>query len=292
MDSFSLPPNGGSCQIKDLLRKHGVSQAGWRRLKRQADFYIDGQKSFFYANVLPGQTLVVDSPPVTSVLPRKGFVSIKYEDDFFLVIDKDPGVLVHPTVAQESDTLANYVAYYMLNRKDFDGVHLVSRLDRDTSGLVLFAKKSRMQHILSKTAMCKKYLALTEKPPPAALGVIDLPVSRMVDSIIERTVSVTGKPARTHYKIMTNYGKLWLLEFEPVTGRTHQIRVHAAALGCPLYGDSLYGAKTSKTRHALHASELSFLHPATGKMLFLNSELPTDFNKIIYAHSKSPSIFL
>lgn len=208
--------------------------------------------------------------------------SIYYEDEFLLIINKPAGMLIHPTVKEDGGTMYNFVKQYYEARGIASGLHPVSRLDRNTSGLVIFAKQPRIQFLLSQQQMVKKYLGITNALPPSPQGSIEAPIARKEGSIIERCVSENGKYARTGYRTLyTNNGKA-LLELTLFTGRTHQIRVHLAHIGCPLYNDNLYGTPGPQSRHALHACYLKFTHPVTGKVLEISSALPQDLRKIIY----------
>lgn len=208
--------------------------------------------------------------------------SIYYEDEFLLIINKPAGMLIHPTVKEDGGTMYNFVKQYYEAHGIESGLHPVSRLDRNTSGLVIFAKEPRIQFLLSQQQMIKKYLGITAAIPSALSGSIEAPIARKEGSIIERCVSESGKYARTGYRTLyTNNGKA-LLELTLFTGRTHQIRVHLAHIGCPLYNDNLYGTPGPQSRHALHACYLKFTHPVTGKVLEISSALPQDLRKIIY----------
>lgn len=208
--------------------------------------------------------------------------TIYYEDDYLLVINKPAGMLVHPTVKEDGDTLYNHVKRYYEANNIESGLHPVSRLDRNTSGLVIFAKQPRVQFLLSQQNVIKKYLGITAALPPALSGSIEAPIARKEGSIIERCVSESGKYARTDYEVLATNKNKALLELTLYTGRTHQIRVHLAHIGCPLYNDNLYGTPGPQSRHALHASYLKFAHPAYGRLLEISCGLPEDLRKIIY----------
>ena len=171
--------------------------------------------------------------------------TVFYEDEYLLIVNKPAGTLVHPTVKEDGSTLYNYVARYYKEQGLLHNIHPVSRLDRNTSGLVIFAKEPRIQFLLSQQEVKKKY-------------------------------------ARTDYKLISRREHLSLLELQLHTGRTHQIRVHMAHIGCPLYNDNLYGTPGPQSRHALHAYYLGFNHPATGIFLEISCALPNDLFKIIY----------
>ena len=139
-----------------------------------------------------------------------------------------------------------------------------------------------MQFLLSQQNVIKKYLGITAALPPALSGSIEAPIARKEGSIIERCVSESGKYARTDYEVLAVNKNKALLELTLYTGRTHQIRVHLAHIGCPLYNDNLYGTPGPQSRHALHASYLKFAHPADGRLLEISCGLPEDLRKIIY----------
>lgn len=208
--------------------------------------------------------------------------SIAFEDDYLLIIDKPPGMLIHPTVNESGCTLYDYVAAYYKTRGIDAGIHPVSRLDRNTSGLVIFAKEPVIQYWLSQREIAKEYLAIVTGKLPDDAGVIEAPIARKPGSIIERCVDTGGKYAKTAYKTLYTKNDKTLVQLRLYTGRTHQIRVHMAHIGCPLYNDNLYGTPGPQSRHALHAYKLSFIHPVSDLPLEITRELPKDLRKIIY----------
>lgn len=208
--------------------------------------------------------------------------AICYEDAFLLILNKPAGLLVHPTVHEDGTSLYNYVQrYYKAQALDLK-VHPVSRLDRFTSGLVVFAKSPQVQYNLSKTGFTKTYLALLSSRPPHRNGLIDAPIARKEGSIIERCVSPLGKPAQTRYQVIRTCGQLTLVRLQLLTGRTHQLRVHCAYLGCPVYQDHLYGLPGPQTRHMLHAYRLAFSHPVSGRHLEITCAPPQDMRSLIF----------
>lgn len=208
---------------------------------------------------------------------------LAYEDDFLLIIDKPAGMLVHPTVSERGTTLYDYVkAYYEANGINA-GIHPVSRLDRNTSGLVIFAKEPVVQHWLSQQQVEKEYLALACGRFENSEGIIEAPIARKEGSIIERCVDYTrGKYAKTAYEVLAAYSSSTLLKVRLFTGRTHQIRVHLASIGHPLVNDNLYGTPGPQARHALHAYRLAFKHPVSDVFLEITRALPEDLQKLLY----------
>lgn len=208
---------------------------------------------------------------------------IAYEDDFMLIIDKPAGMLVHPTVSKWNGTLYDLVKDYYAERGITADIHPVSRLDRNTSGLVIFAKEPIIQFWLSQQEVVKEYLAIAQGHIEQQQGIIDAPIARKEGSIIERCVDFTrGKEAKTSYTVLGYYGSNTLLKLRLFTGRTHQIRVHLAYLGHPLVDDNLYGTPGPQSRHALHAYRLAFQHPVGDYALEITRTLPEDLRKILY----------
>lgn len=208
---------------------------------------------------------------------------LAYEDDFLLIIDKPAGMLVHPTVSERGTTLYDYVKAYYEASGIAAGIHPVSRLDRNTSGLVIFAKEPVVQYWLSRQQVEKEYLALACGRFEHSEGIIEAPIARKEGSIIERCVDYTrGKYAKTAYEVLAAYSSYTLLKVRLFTGRTHQIRVHLASIGHPLVNDNLYGTPGPQARHALHAYRLAFKHPVSDVFLEITRSLPNDLLKLLY----------
>lgn len=213
-------------------------------------------------------------------------LDIVYEDDAIMVINKQPGIATIPSIIHQTGTLANGILYYYETHNIPYTVHVVTRLDRDTSGLLLIAKHRLSHSILSSSQkqgkVKRKYLGLVEGVFKEKQGIIDANIARKDGSIIERTVREDGQRAITHYQVVHETESHSLLAVQLETGRTHQIRVHFSHVGHPLAGDDLYGGKiTLINRQALHCSELSFEHPKTKEWMTYRAPLPEDMKKIL-----------
>lgn len=212
-------------------------------------------------------------------------LDIIYEDNYLLVLNKPAGIPVHPSSLHFKDTLSNGVKYYFntinLNRK----IRIVNRLDRDTSGIVIFAKNQYVQEMLilqmKDNCFKKEYIGILDGILEFPEGIINAPIARKRDSIIERCVDEAGQTSVTHYKLIKTFNNLSLVHFILETGRTHQIRVHTKYIGHPIIGDTLYGIETSIiSRQALHSYKIKFIHPITGKNMELISDIPNDITFI------------
>ena len=225
------------------------------------------------------------------ITPEKMDIEIIYEDEDILVVNKKPFMVVHPTKSYQSGTLANGVINYFQESGQNCIVRLVSRLDMNTSGLIIIAKNQFSHGMLSKemseNKVTKKYLAVVHGILEEKEGTIDLPIYRPegTDFGIMRVVDERGQRSITHYKVVEEYEDATLVECTLETGRTHQIRVHLSSIGHPIYGDSLYGYGDEEqdliNRQALHAYSLDFKSPRTEEILSLKSELPQDIKELI-----------
>ena len=193
--------------------------------------------------VAPGDTITVDlREPEAEYEAQDGPLEILYEDEWLLAVDKPAGMLIHPSRARNQDTLANYVMGYYKRTGQSSLYHPLTRLDRDTFGVVLLAKNAYVHTLLQQTAVKKIYHALTFGIPASSAGTIDLPIARKPLPSLLRQVSPEGKPSVTKYCVLQIQENLAKLELQPVTGRTHQLRVHCAYCGFPILGDPQYGS--------------------------------------------------
>ena len=225
------------------------------------------------------------------IAPEKMDIEIVYEDDDILVVNKRPFMVVHPTKSYQSGTLANGVINYFRESNQNCIVRLVSRLDMNTSGLIIIAKNQFSHGMLSKAMtenkVNKRYLAIVHGHLENKEGTIDLPIYRPegIENGTRRVIDERGQRSITHYKVVDTFGDSSLVECKLETGRTHQIRVHLSSLGNPIYGDTLYGYGDEEEdlikRQALHAYGLDFKSPRSGEELSLNSELPYDMKELL-----------
>ena len=287
-----VPPERDGVCIGDLLRRGvGLSAAQIKRIKYLPDgIMLDGARVTTAARARAGQVLrlrLSDTARSSGIAPVQGSVDILYEDEDLLVVNKAPGVAVHPGMGQGVYTLGNFLLFYY----DQEGIpadfHPVHRLDRGTSGLMVVAKhalaQDRLREELHSSAFDRTYLAVCDGVPPESGGSVDLPIGRSEGSVLRREVRPDGLSARTDYTVLREGHGRALLQLHLHTGRTHQIRVHMAALGCPLTGDFLYGTEDPSliARAALHSAALTFRHPITGAQLSFSLPLPEDMAQLL-----------
>lgn len=281
------------CQVKSLLKEHDVSKALLAKVKfKGGNIWVnDVEQNAIYVLAV-GDKVTIDVPNeedlAGSLQPVARDLDIVYEDEHFLVINKPYGVASIPSVLH-SNTMANFVKYYYI-AKDYPNrqVHIVTRLDRDTSGLMLFAKHgyahARLDKQLQAKTIDKRYYALVSGQGDLPVqGEIIAPIARPEDSIITRCVHPSGKYAHTSYRVVEDFDEVKLVDIKLHTGRTHQIRVHFAHIGFPLLGDDLYGGRLDLglTRQALHCHQLSFVHPFTKESQTHTSPLTDDMENFI-----------
>ena len=209
-------------------------------------------------------------------------LDILYEDEYLLAVNKPAGMVVHPSSYHLNGTLANGIKYYLNNNKK---IRPINRLDRDTSGIVVFAKNEYIQEcIKQENTMEKEYLTILNGLLNEKSGTINAPIARKPNSIMERIIDESGQTAITHYKVLeeATSENLSLVQVNIETGRTHQIRVHFAYKGNSILGDTLYGTETNLiNRQALHAWRLSFVHPILKKTILIEAPLPKDIKKVL-----------
>ena len=279
-------------KVDTLLKKRlGLSGTVVRRVKWLPEgILLDGVRVNTRVCPTEGQLLSVqlsDPERRSGILPAPGELDIVYEDEDIIVLNKAPGLSVHPGPGHFSDTLGNFLLYYYDQSGQACDFHPVHRLDRGTSGLMVAAKHPHAQELLKNQLhtedFCREYLAVCEGVPSPAQGTIDAPLAPKPGSLVEQWVTPEGKSARTHYRVLEKKNGRALLHLRLDTGRTHQIRVHMAHLGHPLTGDFLYGTEDHDLipRPALHSAFLSFRHPVSGDRLKFELPLPEDMSRLL-----------
>lgn len=274
-----------SGRLSSFLKEELAMSTGlMNRLKWQDKLFVNGQPVHTDYAVQPGDviTAALDEPE-TEYPAQEGPLEILYEDDHLLAVDKPAGLLVHPSRAQLTNTLSNYVQGYYRATGQHSACHPITRLDRDTYGVVLMAKNAHihalMNQLHSQSRIEKIYHALVLGGPAADSGVIDAPIERRPLPSLLRYVNQSGKPSRTEFRVLERRDGTSLLALRPITGRTHQLRVHCAHMGYPILGDPQYGSEASKARsmemgltsQLLCAKSLTFPHPITGEVLTISS---------------------
>lgn len=287
-----ITPELSGTLVDTLLRKHiGLSGTVLRRIKWLEDgITVDGKRVTVRYRVTEGETLSVrltDPSAAEQPVPTEGELDIVYEDEDLVVVNKQPGVLVHPSHGHFSDTLGNYLMWHFRQNHEDSGFHPVHRLDKGTSGLLVVAKhphgQEKLKNQLHTGAFRRRYLAVCDGVPEVAQGVIDAPIGMVENSLLKREVRPDGQRAITHYRVLSKRDGCALIEVELDTGRTHQIRVHMAHIGHPLTGDFLYGTEDRLRidRPALHSWQVEICHPITGKMLQFEQKMPKDMERLM-----------
>lgn len=302
--------------MNHIIKQQHISQRMRRRLRNEGIITVNDEPATWNTLVHGGDHLVMKLTPEQEFSLSPMDLDIVYEDEHILVINKAAGVLMHPTSTVRDHTLANGVLYYYQETHQHYDFHPVHRLDKDTSGIVIIAKTSVVQHAFDKkhTHFYKTYDAIVEGKLPAVPLTINWPIGRKPGSIIERCCTNEGKPARTDITVISHNSinsSNTIVYGSPIsdsntiigsnnmadencdthfthvqcllhTGRTHQIRVHVSQLGYPLAGDDLYGGHLDYIqRQALHAARVSFHHPMTNEWLELSADMPQDMKDLI-----------
>lgn len=271
--------------LKQILQYSGRKI---QKLTRQKGIVLNGKSVFLQKKVKFGDTLrVLNSEDAAyGVQPEEGFIEILYEDEYMLVVNKPAHQLVHPTGQTKNGTLANYLAYELQQRNIVTTIRPVHRLDRETSGCIIFAKDSRSQFMLEQQLKDKRlkriYWALVSGVVSPTSGTIDAPIGAHPTLPNRRAINQKGEQAITHYRTIHSYSDVSLLELSLETGRTHQIRLHLSYLGYPIIGDGMYGIRSSRmNRQALHANSISFMELKNNREITIQAPIPKDFTDAI-----------
>lgn len=286
----TITPSEHGTSLEGVLRRSlSLSAAAVRRLKRSDGIKLGGRTVFTNYKVSQGERLTVTlTEGECGIVPEYGRIDILYEDEWILAVNKSPGILVHPSRSKYTGTLSNLVYGYILSSGG-EACHTVNRLDRDTSGVVLFSKSSYVKNLcalsLRQPESSKDYVAVVCGVPEKLEGVIDRPIRRKRPRDMMRIVAPDGDRAVTQYSVLArgNYlgAQMCIMSFRLMTGRTHQIRVHCHASGFPILGDGLYYTPYSKELsekieaqgQMLHSRRISLKHPITGEGLHIEAPI-------------------
>lgn len=291
---FSWTVDEENTTLKRFLNNQGVSRRLLAKIKFQGGTLLVNKQvrnTRFEVQLGDEVTIIIpDEGEHETMLPFESSLDIVYEDDHLLIVNKPTEVASIPSQYHKNGTMANCVKYYY-NQQGYANriIHVVTRLDRDTTGLMIFAKHGFAHAMMDKqlqSGELKKYYHALVGGDLSRLKeheVIDLPIGRDESSIIKRCVIESGQKAITEYRLVDKSEDIAQVAIQLHTGRTHQIRVHFSDIGCPLIGDELYGGDLSKglNRQALHCQRLEFLHPFTREKLTFELPLPNDMEELI-----------
>ena len=281
---FTVTADTAGRQLQSVCRNElRLSAAQLRKLKADQGLLVNGSPAFASYVLSPGdQITALLREELPDYPPEPGELHILYEDALMLALEKPQGIIVHPTHSRNTGTLANAVWSYLLSEGE-EGCHAVNRLDRDTGGVILFAKSAWACRLLGEALAApdteKIYLAAVCGVPSPPDGRIELPIRRPDPRDLRREAGEPGEYAGTEYSLVESAEGCSLVRLRLLTGRTHQIRVHMSAMGWPLLGDRLYGSAASLARsealghavQALHCCALALPHPLTGDLLRFTS---------------------
>jgi len=281
--------------IKQVLQNsYQMSSALITSLKRTPDgIMVNGEKKYVNYILQEGDklTVTIEETGSVNIEPVPMNLDILYEDEYLIAVNKPAHMPVHVSCGHSLDTLSNGILYHLGRDGQEYTFHGVTRLDRDTSGVVIVAKNAYVHDMLSRQLRDKKfhkeYISLVTGNLYGS-GEINAPIARENDSIIKRCVREDGDEALSRYKVLENGADYSLVCLEPVTGRTHQLRVHMAHIGHPIAGDTMYGAKAcAEARQFLHCSKVSFNHPFTKNKLEICKKEPDYFWEYLYKNKKT-----
>ncbi|WP_282138201.1 RluA family pseudouridine synthase [Rossellomorea aquimaris] len=278
-----IPDKWKNVTIETILRNHWQAPKKLIHSMRMAgDIKVNGESISWTQPLSQGDTLQLHlfKEVGYDVPPTYGEIDALFEDDHLIVVNKPAGIDTHPNHPNETDTLANLVAFHYQARGESSRVQHIHRLDHDTSGAIIFAKhplsKAILDRLLTERQIKRTYHALVHGRLKQKKGTISEPIGRDRHHNTRRRVSPSGQGAVTHYKVLEDRNSYTLVEVQLDTGRTHQIRVHMSHIGHPLVGDTLYGGKPVFKRQALHAAQISFPHPLTGDWIECEADCTDD----------------
>lgn len=280
--------------LRDAIRKYGISKKALTSIKYEGGkITVNGVEKTVRHKLDSGDTVQITFPPEKKsdgLIPQQLRFPILMEDNHLLILTKDAGVSTIPSREHPTGTMANYLAGYLEESGLSSTVHIVTRLDKDTSGIICVAKHRHAHHLLSEMQksglISRTYEAIVHGHIQQDEFLIDAPIGRKSGSIIERIIDSEGKQAKTSVQVLSRFEnigeKLTHVRLQLHTGRTHQIRVHMMSIGHPLLGDDLYGGNLRLiNRQALHARELTLVHPFTKEKVHLVAPFPEDMKELI-----------
>ncbi len=286
---YTLTEADGGRSLRDILRHRlMLSESAIRRAKWDGRLWVNGAPARVRDTLRPGDTvrfLPAPGEPAYTPRPLPMLLDIPWRSEELLIVDKPAPLASQSGKGHPDDSLENAV-FSLLGCPDGFVYRPVNRLDKGTSGLMAVAltaeEQARLQRLLHTDAFTRTYLAVTDGLPPAERGVIDLPIAKAEGATIRRTVSPAGRPCVTRYEVLRVSGRRALLRLSLETGRTHQIRVHLAALACPVFGDFLYGTESPELpgRFALHSAGIRF-PLRDGTAVTLSSPLPEALARLL-----------
>lgn len=282
--------NNRYTNIKEILKvEFAISSRLYLKLRNNNKIFLNGKSDCTNKTLSIGDIVEVDlsfNEVSSSIVSTKMDLNIIYEDKYLLIIDKPSNIAVHPSLRHFDNSLSNGIKFYFDNNKINTKIRIVNRLDKDTTGIVIFAKNEYVQESLivqmANHTFIKEYIGILAGEINPKSGIINAPIARKQGSIIERCIDNLGQSSITHYNVIKEVNGMSLTHFILETGRTHQIRVHAKfILGYPIVGDTLYGTPSSLiSRQALHSYKVSFVHPITKEKMEFVADIPEDMKFI------------
>ena len=289
--SYTVPPEDNGATVRHILRArlHFSAHAISRLVRVPDGILVNGQPVHTPFVLQTGDRLDVQTadhrPPSAVITPGPWPLPVLWEDEHMLVVNKPAGMTAHASnFLPDTPTVAGALAWSRVAEFIF---HPVSRLDKGTTGLMVIAKSGYIHDLLRRSLHTpdfrREYRAVCVGRPVPDKGTIDAPIGRDTRSAVARMVRPDGSPAVSHYQVLKTQGAFSLLRLRPETGRTHQLRVHMASIGCPLVGDWLYGVEnlTLISRPALHSAALALVHPVTRELISVSAPIPDDMQRLL-----------
>ncbi len=289
--SYTVPPEDNGATVRHILRArlHFSAHAISRLVRVPDGILVNGQPVHTPFILRTGDRLDVQTadhrPPSAVITPGPWPLPVLWEDEHMLVVNKPAGMTAHASnFLPDTPTVAGALAWSRGAEFIF---HPVSRLDKGTTGLMVIAKSGYIHDLLRRSLHTpdfrREYRAVCVGRPVPDKGTIDAPIGRDTRSAVARMVCPDGSPAVSHYQVLKTQGAFSLLRLRPETGRTHQLRVHMASIGCPLVGDWLYGVEnlTLISRPALHSAALALVHPVTRELISVSAPIPDDMQRLL-----------